>query len=92
VELKVHNFTLHRHHDTLNTAYINLAGYILSVVLVLIYVYPMPLLVWRSLPAIKQIASALLCSEPHPTMTLWLVGTKMMVLTGQWPSWNEVSH
>lgn len=44
--------------------------------------------VWRSLPAIKEIASALLCSVPHPTMTLWLVGTKMMVLTGGWPSWN----
>lgn len=42
----------------------------------------------RSPPATKETASALLCLVPHPTTILWLVGTKMMVLTGGWPSWN----
>ncbi|XP_062451084.1 amphoterin-induced protein 1 [Rhea pennata] len=42
VELLVHNFTLHGPHDTLNTAYTTLVGCILSVVLVLIYLYLTP--------------------------------------------------
>ncbi|NXG07446.1 AMGO1 protein, partial [Sakesphorus luctuosus] len=42
VELLVHNFTLHSPHDTLNTAYTTLVGCILSVVLVLIYLYLTP--------------------------------------------------
>ncbi|XP_016046419.1 amphoterin-induced protein 1 [Erinaceus europaeus] len=46
VELKVHNFTLPGHHDTLNTAYTTLVGCILSVVLVLIYLYLTPCRCW----------------------------------------------
>ncbi|KAM8783765.1 amphoterin-induced protein 1 [Rhynchonycteris naso] len=46
VELKVYNFTLHGHHDTLNTAYTTLVGCILSVVLVLIYLYLTPCRCW----------------------------------------------
>lgn len=46
VELKVFNFTLHGHHDTLNTAYTTLVGCILSVVLVLIYLYLTPCRCW----------------------------------------------
>ncbi|XP_021232587.1 amphoterin-induced protein 1 [Numida meleagris] len=42
VELLVHNFTLHGPHDGLNTAYTTLVGCILSVVLVLIYLYLTP--------------------------------------------------
>ncbi|KAM4872756.1 amphoterin-induced protein 1 isoform 1-T2 [Thomomys bottae] len=46
VELKVHNVTSHGHHDTLNTAYTTLVGCILSVVLVLIYLYLTPCRCW----------------------------------------------
>ncbi|KAM7053648.1 amphoterin-induced protein 1 [Molossus nigricans] len=46
VELKVYNFTQHGHHDTLNTAYTTLVGCILSVVLVLIYLYLTPCRCW----------------------------------------------
>ncbi|XP_045148092.1 amphoterin-induced protein 1 [Echinops telfairi] len=46
VEIKVHNFTLHGHHETLNTAYTTLVGCILSVVLVLIYLYLTPCRCW----------------------------------------------
>ncbi|XP_074044448.1 amphoterin-induced protein 1 [Macrotis lagotis] len=46
VELKVHNFTQHGPHDTLNTAYTTLVGCILSVVLVLIYLYLTPCRCW----------------------------------------------
>lgn len=46
VELKVHNFTLPGHHDSLNTAYTTLVGCILSVVLVLIYLYLTPCRCW----------------------------------------------
>lgn len=46
VELKVYNFTLHGHHDTFNTAYTTLVGCILSVVLVLIYLYLTPCRCW----------------------------------------------
>ncbi|NXG22500.1 AMGO1 protein, partial [Grallaria varia] len=42
VELLVHNFTLHGGPDTLNTAYTTLVGCVLSVVLVLIYLYLTP--------------------------------------------------
>ncbi|NWU73929.1 AMGO1 protein, partial [Pterocles burchelli] len=42
VELLVHNFTLHGPHDSLNTAYTTLVGCILSMVLVLIYLYLTP--------------------------------------------------
>lgn len=80
VELKVCHLTLHGHHDTLNTAYTTLVGCILSVVLVLTYLYhPVPLGagVLRNLPAIRQTASVLpCCLVPHPTTTLWLAGDK----------------
>ncbi|XP_048219709.1 amphoterin-induced protein 1 [Perognathus longimembris pacificus] len=46
VELKVYNITSHGHHDTLNTAYTTLVGCILSVVLVLIYLYLTPCRCW----------------------------------------------
>ncbi|XP_044531873.1 amphoterin-induced protein 1 [Gracilinanus agilis] len=46
VEVKVHNFTRHGPHDTLNTAYTTLVGCILSVVLVLIYLYLTPCRCW----------------------------------------------
>ncbi|KAF6073867.1 adhesion molecule with Ig like domain 1 [Phyllostomus discolor] len=46
VELKVYNFTSYGHHDTLNTAYTTLVGCILSVVLVLIYLYLTPCRCW----------------------------------------------
>ncbi|XP_038605362.1 LOW QUALITY PROTEIN: amphoterin-induced protein 1 [Tachyglossus aculeatus] len=46
VEVTVYNFTQHRPHDTLNTAYTTLVGCILSVVLVLIYLYLTPCRCW----------------------------------------------
>nr|XP_048682610.1 amphoterin-induced protein 1 [Caretta caretta] len=42
VDVMVHNFTQHGPHDTLNTAYTTLVGCILSVILVLIYLYLTP--------------------------------------------------
>ncbi|XP_028652924.1 amphoterin-induced protein 1 [Erpetoichthys calabaricus] len=42
VSVKVHNFTQHGGHETLNTAYTTLVGCIASVVLVLIYLYLTP--------------------------------------------------
>ncbi|XP_019401829.1 PREDICTED: amphoterin-induced protein 1 [Crocodylus porosus] len=46
VDVKVHNFTQHGSHDTLNTAYTTLVGCILSVILVLIYLYLTPCRCW----------------------------------------------
>lgn len=42
IVLKVHNFTMHRSGDTLNTAYTTLVGCLASVVLVLMYLYLTP--------------------------------------------------
>lgn len=71
VELKVYNFTLHGHHDTLNTAYTTLVGCILSVVLVLIYLYLTPCRCWcRGVekPASHQgdsLSSSMLSTTPN---------------------------
>ncbi|KAJ6659493.1 hypothetical protein lerEdw1_018728 [Lerista edwardsae] len=46
VHVTVHNFTLHGIPDTLNTAYTTLVGCILSVILVLIYLYLTPCRCW----------------------------------------------
>lgn len=42
IVLKVHNFTMHRSGETLNTAYTTLVGCLASVVLVLMYLYLTP--------------------------------------------------
>lgn len=42
IVLKVHNFTMDRHGETLNTAYTTLVGCLASVVLVLMYLYLTP--------------------------------------------------
>lgn len=42
IVLKVHNFTMHRNGETLNTAYTTLVGCLASVVLVLMYLYLTP--------------------------------------------------
>ncbi|XP_054835046.1 amphoterin-induced protein 1 [Eublepharis macularius] len=46
VHVTVHNFTQHGASDTLNTAYTTLVGCILSVILVLIYLYLTPCRCW----------------------------------------------
>ncbi|XP_036308629.1 amphoterin-induced protein 1 [Pipistrellus kuhlii] len=71
VELKVHNFTLHGHHDTLNTAYTTLVGCILSVVLVLIYLYLTPCRCWcrgvdkPASPQGDSLSSSMLSTTPN---------------------------
>lgn len=71
VELKVYNFTVRGHHDTLNTAYTTLVGCVLSVVLVLIYLYLTPCRCWcRGVdkPASHQgdsLSSSMLSTTPN---------------------------
>ncbi|XP_027712595.1 amphoterin-induced protein 1 [Vombatus ursinus] len=71
VEVKVHNFTQHGPHDTLNTAYTTLVGCILSVVLVLIYLYLTPCRCWcraGERPASHQgdsLSSSMLSTTPN---------------------------
>ena len=74
-ELQVYNFTLHGHHDTLNTA---LMGCILSMVLVLIYLYLTPCCCWCwgvEKPSSHQrdsLGSFMLSTTPnHDPMTGW---------------------
>ncbi|XP_067387635.1 amphoterin-induced protein 1 [Emydura macquarii macquarii] len=71
VDVMVHNFTQHGPHDTLNTAYTTLVGCILSVILVLIYLYLTPCRCWcrgNEKPAIQQedsINSSMLSTTPN---------------------------
>ncbi|XP_028925076.1 amphoterin-induced protein 1 isoform X2 [Ornithorhynchus anatinus] len=71
VEVTVYNFTQHRPHDTLNTAYTTLVGCILSVVLVLIYLYLTPCRCWcrgGEKPASHQgdsLSSSMLSTTPN---------------------------
>uniref|UniRef100_A0A8C8SE45 Amphoterin-induced protein 1 n=1 Tax=Pelusios castaneus TaxID=367368 RepID=A0A8C8SE45_9SAUR len=71
VEVTVHNFTQHGPHDSLNTAYTTLVGCILSVILVLIYLYLTPCRCWccgHGKQAIQQedsIHSSMLSTTPN---------------------------
>ncbi|XP_074833815.1 amphoterin-induced protein 1 [Carettochelys insculpta] len=71
VDVTVHNFTQHGPHDTLNTAYTTLVGCILSVILVLIYLYLTPCRCWcrgNEKPAAQtedSINSSMLSTTPN---------------------------
>uniref|UniRef100_K7G0D4 Adhesion molecule with Ig like domain 1 n=1 Tax=Pelodiscus sinensis TaxID=13735 RepID=K7G0D4_PELSI len=71
VDVKVYNCTQHGSHDTLNTAYTTLVGCILSVILVLIYLYLTPCRCWcrgNEKPAAQledSINSSMLSTPPN---------------------------